>query len=334
METFVKDLASALPPNDTLKWYISNLKSNNEFHTLNIYHFMLKDCDSAGDLCEITGRNKVLNNCSNYVFVKFWGFLNNHGKSDYLLGCQKCDKDINALANIQRAKETFEDNFIQQRKLEYCIHNQAVEFFKPGDIFKIESFAGPWVHFEDVPDIQEIKKTGRPWMCAVWSAGNYGLLYKNRISGHTIRCVKCKDSKICSHVSMYKSNLEEENTGEHEEDEEQMEAGQQVEADPQDEHREQVEVRAQPSVTTASTTKIDFSKKKGFIIKKTSQKYSPHPPIQWPLNDELHAKFIYLAEEGFQYKDKIHQVPDSVGKCPNGFSWDESCPIKQGLVYS
>ena len=164
--------------------------------------------------------------------------------------------------------------------------------------------------FDNVPDIQELYRgPNKSWICAVWNGGSYGLLYKNRATAKTIRCSSDKNSKSCHHVGVF-NKWESEET---------------ADDDIMDENSEEF---------NDDSESVEFPKSQPFFGGQKSQKYSPHPSIQWPLCDAQHEQFLKLAEEGFQYRDLTNLIPDSSGLCPNGFDWNENCPVKNGQIFS
>ena len=120
METFVSDLSNALPSEESkLNWYVNNLKSNNEFHKLSVYHFCLKDCDAEGNIISEKGKS-----AKDYVFVKFFAYEEEYGSSKRktYLSCEKCNEDSETLRQMHLTGRSFDKQIVEERKANYCIH--------------------------------------------------------------------------------------------------------------------------------------------------------------------------------------------------------------------
>ena len=77
----------------------------------------------------------------------------------------------------------------------------------PKEIFKLKEHSGPWQHFEDSPDVQDLTKPGKPCMVAVWARGQYGLVYKNKRTQKSFNRADDMDSKGCCHIQILENQF-------------------------------------------------------------------------------------------------------------------------------
>ena len=92
---------------DTLtKFYVNQLEVNDEVFKLNMFTFMMKNCDF--DTGELLLSKKYAND---YILVTIFAFLkkiNESSQMDYLLRCNSCNSgDINQTLEIHSSGDSF-----------------------------------------------------------------------------------------------------------------------------------------------------------------------------------------------------------------------------------
>ena len=174
--------------NRRLDKYIGHLRRENKARALRQHHFLISDCDKAGNLTEKD------------IFVQFVGTTSVTGEKKFILLCKSCNENVKGLLHIF-LKSNIEEKFHDKVVSEYCIHCSALAEMSPEKSFELEPENFPFCHDENMVDV-EILETS-PYQCAVLCRGEYGLItFPPRAKKP--RCIMpCKNSRTCHHTVLW-----------------------------------------------------------------------------------------------------------------------------------
>ena len=170
------------------RWYEGNLKNESEFYTLDQNFFLLTDCDDHGNLL-----------LDKFVLVQFVGVKDVKKKIDYTMVCHQCNKDKESLLQVLR--RPLDPDFLMKQHENYCIHARAAHNLKPEEEFGLSECNFPWnFPTSDLIDIQVLLR--KPYLCAVYASGSYGIITFSKKSKNPKCILPHKNSATCGHVNI------------------------------------------------------------------------------------------------------------------------------------
>ena len=252
-----------------LSMYVGNLKHGSFIHSLENFHFLIKDCDKIGN---VTKKNKE-------VLVQFHPVKSNN-QLDYLLLCCNCQEKSSLDTKSEVYQSSLQLDYIEQERKSYCIHCQAIEKLEPCNSFPLHAGLFPFSFSNDYVSIQEIYE--KPFLYAVYAIGCYGLVRKPR-KNLKCRSTLCKDVWICSHIDAWNT---------HERQDTLKDRNKEAEVVIDD--FEFLELDELAPTKPIKETKVHVQLPQRIVI---------------PLTPEIQSKFRILARTGYQYSVKTEFSP-------------------------